>query len=126
MISALALGALALGACGGDDDGGGDSGGGFTTAPGGALEVQALDIAFDSDRYEAPAGEVTINYVSEGQQTHSLVLFDESNQKVGDRLAVDPGDTDTGTYELTAGSYTMVCDIPGHREAGMVATLDVT
>jgi uncharacterized cupredoxin-like copper-binding protein len=123
MISVVALGFLTLGACGGDDsDGGGDS----DTVPPGALEVQALDIRFDKDAYEATAGEVTIAYVSEGQQQHTLVLFDEDNTTVGDKLTVAPGATDVGSFDLASGTYTMVCDIPGHREAGMVATLDVS
>jgi uncharacterized cupredoxin-like copper-binding protein len=125
MISALALVALPLAACGGDDGGSGGDGGG-DTLPAGALEVVALDIAFDSEEYAATAGDVTIAYVSDGQQPHSLIVVDDDDEQIGDRLAVDPGDTDTGTYELAAGSYALICDIPGHREAGMVATLDVS
>lgn len=121
MISAAALGFLTLGACGGDDDGGGSS----DTVPPGALAVQALDIRFDQEEYAATAGEVTIAYVSEGQQQHTLVLFDEDNQTVGDKLIVAPGATDVGSFDLAAGTYSMICDVPGHREAGMVAQLDV-
>jgi plastocyanin len=124
MISALAVGALTLGACGGDDGGDG-SGGGSDTVPAGALEVRAIDIAFDAEEYSAAAGDVTIAYVSEGQQQHTLVVFDEGNEKIGERLAVGPGDTDAGVFPLAAGSYTLICDVPGHQEAGMVATLDV-
>jgi uncharacterized cupredoxin-like copper-binding protein len=53
-------------------------------------------------------------------------VVDESDSQVGDRLAVDPGDTATGTYDVEAGMYTLICDIPGHQEAGMVATLNVS
>ncbi len=121
MISGLAFSALALGACGGDD---GDGGGSDTVAAG-ALEVQALDIAFDADEYSATAGEVTIEYVSEGRLQHTLVVFDDANRQIGAKLAVAPGETDVGSFDLAAGSYTMICDVPGHKEAGMVATLDV-
>jgi plastocyanin len=124
MISAVALGTLGLNACGGDDSG--DDAGSGDTIPADAVQVDALDIAFDMDEYAATAGDVTIAYVSEAQQVHSLVLFDDANEKVGDRLAVDPGRTDVGTFDLAAGTYSMICDIPGHREAGMVATLTVS
>jgi hypothetical protein len=30
------------------------------------------------------------------------------------------------TYELSAGEYTIYCDVTGHRDQGMVATLTVT
>jgi uncharacterized cupredoxin-like copper-binding protein len=127
MISVLAAGALTLVACGGDDDGGGET---SATTGAGATEdglvVQALDIRFDQEQYDAGAGELTIQYVSEGAQTHSLVVVDESNSQIGDRLAVDPGDTAVGTYEVEAGTYSLICDIPGHQEAGMVATLNVS
>jgi plastocyanin len=123
MISAVGL--LALGACGGDDGGSGGSGGSGTIPPG-SLEVDALDIRFDMDQYEATAGEVTIAYVSKGAQTHTLVLFDADNRVIDPKLEVTPGSTDVGTYDLAAGSYQMVCDVPGHREAGMVATLGVS
>jgi plastocyanin len=35
------------------------------------------------------------------------------------------GAADEGTKALKAGSYVVYCDIPGHREAGMEATLRV-
>ena len=28
---------------------------------------------------------------------------------------MNPGQTEVGTYDLPAGTYTLICDIPGHR-----------
>ena len=42
----------------------------------------------------------------------------------GFKLSV--GDEATGTVELTPGTYTLFCDLPGHESAGMKATLTVT
>ena len=42
---------------------------------------------------------------------------------VGEELKVNPGQTEVGTYDLPAGTYSLICDIPGHKEAGMTATL---
>ena len=42
---------------------------------------------------------------------------------VGEELKVNPGQTKVETYDLPAGTYSLICDIPGHKEAGMTATL---
>jgi uncharacterized cupredoxin-like copper-binding protein len=35
------------------------------------------------------------------------------------------GDVDEGSVDLQSGEYTIYCDVPGHRNAGMEATLEV-
>ena len=118
LISAALAGALTVAACGGGS--GGSSG---DTIPAGATVIEAHDIKFDQKEYAAPAGEVPIAYESKGQQVHTLVIYDADNQVVGDTLKVNPGDTKVATFDLPAGTYTVICDIPGHKAAGMVATL---
>lgn len=120
-LTLAVLAAIALGACGDTDD---ESSNATPDAgDGGAqLEVVAEDIAFGDDSYEATAGAVDVRYVNDGAIPHTLLIEDVD----GFKLAVDgSGDEDTGTVELEAGTYTLYCDIPGHREAGMEATLDV-
>jgi uncharacterized cupredoxin-like copper-binding protein len=121
LISLAVAGLLSVAACGSSGSSGSGSSG--TTAPAGSLVVEAEDIHFDKKAYEAPAGEVTIDYVSKGQILHDLVIYDKDNKVVGHTLRVTPGQKKVGTFDLPAGTYTLICDIPGHREAGMVATL---
>src|SRR5690606_8066740 len=110
-ISCIFLcGALLAGACGGDDDSG-SSGGTSGGDASGAVVVEARDIDFDRSSYEAAAGEVTFRYVQEGNLEHTLLIEGVE----GFKLAVNDTDEDEGTIELAAGTYTLYCDIPGHR-----------
>ena len=116
----LALGAtLLLAACGGDDD---------TAAPPGAgpadssVTVIAEDIDFGADEYETEAGVVEFVYENEGNIAHTLLI-----EGVPFELMVrSNGDEIRSSVELEPGEYTLFCDVPGHRPAGMVATLTVT
>jgi uncharacterized cupredoxin-like copper-binding protein len=123
LVLALATG-LAAAACGG---GGGGSSTKPTAPPNPDLVVRAQEIKFDKQAYTVAAGEVTIAYPNDGVQTHTLVVQDPKGDKVGETLRVNPGQETGGVYQLTApGVYTLYCDITGHREAGMVASLTVT
>jgi plastocyanin len=117
---AVAVVSLAvLAGCGGDDDSDPTSGG----ASGDAVDVVAQDIKFPADTYEATAGTVDMAYRNEGSITHTLVIDGVDGFKLE---VAGNGDTDGGTVELDAGTYTLYCDVAGHREAGMEATLEVS
>jgi plastocyanin len=112
----LGLAALPLAACGDDDEGGG----GDVPVPEGAVVVVAEPgLDFDSDTYEASAGEVTFVYENADAIAHTLVIEDVDDFKL------EVGETDQGTVELEAGDYVLFCDVPGHRGGGMEATLTV-
>ncbi len=110
---------LPLAACGGDDEGGSGSGSGSEAPPTeGALVVTAVSgLSWDQDGYEAPAGDVTIVYENDDSIPHTLVVEDE------DFKLTEEGEE--GDLSLEAGEYTIFCDVPGHRSAGMEATLTV-
>lgn len=120
LLSAVALAGVALVGCGDTEPeakpAGGDGSGG------GALEIEAHDIEFDADSYDVAAGTVDMTYVNEGAIPHTLVIEGVD----GFKLEVDAsGDEDAGTVELEPGTYTLFCDVAGHRDAGMEATLTV-
>ena len=119
LISLGVASLVGLGACGGGDDGGGSS----DSVPADALVVEALDIRFDQKEYSAAAGQVPISDESKGQLVHTLLVYDESNTVVGETLRVAPGQTQVGTFDLPPGTYSLICDVPGHQDAGMTATL---
>jgi uncharacterized cupredoxin-like copper-binding protein len=125
LISVGVAGLLAIGAC--SSASGKSSGGGSSdSVPAGALVVEALDIKFDQKEYDASAGDVTIAYQSKGQIVHTLLVLDQDNTQVGSTLRVEPGQTKVETFDLPAGTYELICDIPGHAAAGMTATLTVS
>ena len=108
---------------------GGGVGGSSSNPPAPAnpdLTIHAEDIHFDKKAYTVKAGEVKIAYPNDGAQTHTLVVQSPSGDNIPPKLRVAPGKETGGTYQLAPGTYTLYCDITGHREAGMQASLTVT
>jgi uncharacterized cupredoxin-like copper-binding protein len=121
LVVALAMTAL-VAACGG----GGGGGSSYKEPKGAAqatLDIKGGNFFFDPKDPEVPAGIVAIKMESEGG-LHTLV-FDDG--KVPDfKLEASSGNSDELKADLKPGKYTIYCDIPGHREAGMEGTITVT
>ena len=81
------------------------------------LTVLAQDIKFDQKEYTAKPGNVTLAYLSKGNQSHNLIIQDASGNKIGKELVVGPGAETGSTYPLTAGTYKMYCTVPGHKQS---------
>lgn len=73
----------------------------------------------------AAAGEITFNVVNKGTVEHNFVVEDAKGKVLKEVDAILPGKTMQVKVTLKAGKYTIVCTVPGHREAGMVGTLTV-
>jgi plastocyanin len=105
--------------CGGD----GGSGSSYKQPKGAAqttLDIKGGNFFFDPKNSDLPAGVDAIKLESEGG-LHTLV-FD--NGKVpGFKLQASSGKSDELKVDLKPGKYTIYCDIPGHREAGMEGTI---
>lgn len=90
----------------------------------GHLAIEALpSLNFQSDVFVVEAGIVQLDYVGRGG-FHTLVFDDPEFE--GFELTAAGNDTDSGKVELQPGEYTIYCDVPGHRAAGMEATIVVT
>lgn len=118
--SALVASVLALAACGG--------GGGSTdaTVPADAdVVVRAVEgVKWDADQYSAAAGQVSIAVRNDSSLPHNLHVIDASGTDLGFKLDIPSrGDVASARLSLPAGTYTLICTIPGH--AGMKATLTV-
>jgi len=121
IVLIVSAGFVSLGPSEGHEEAGG---GGYVEPSGPAvatLEVDALpSLRFQASEFTTQAGINEIVYLDKGG-THTL-LFEEA-EFAGFRLQVPPDDS--GKIDLPAGSYTIFCDVPGHRAAGMVASLTV-
>jgi plastocyanin len=121
------LALLALAACGGGDDGNGEEAGTGGGGGGAALELVAgpgSELKFDKTSLEAPAGEVTITMVNEGDLPHDVAIEGNGVDEKGE--IVQNGGTSTVTANLEPGEYTFYCSVPGHREGGMEGTLTIS
>lgn len=112
-IAAIAVAGLLLAACNGGD---------ATTD----IQVTGTDaLAFEPDSFTVPAGEeVTVEFTAEEGVDHDFIIEEIGDEEVAH---ANPGETVTGTFTIDEpGSYTVYCGVPGHREAGMEADLEVT
>lgn len=95
-------------------------GGGGASAGGAAIDVEAGDLFLKPTELEAAPGAIQVNYKNVGKLQHTLVVEEEPKF---DKLVADAGKTVSGTLQVGPGTYTLYCDVPGHREAGMEAKL---
>ena len=96
--------------------------GGQTAGAAQPVTVTAADIKFEPKHVEIPAGtDVTVALPNEGALPHNFSI-DELKIKVD--LPAGEKDAKT-TINAPAGTYEYYCDVPGHKEAGMVGTLTV-
>ena len=119
-IATAALGGLMVTGCGGGSGGSSTS----NTSPANVVVRGNDALKFDQAQYTAAAGSVDIQLVNSGVQPHTLLI-----EKVGGfkKLTVTgKGDEARGTAKLEPGTYTIYCDVAGHRGAGMEAKLVVS
>lgn len=148
VIAIVAAGALGLGGCAGE-------GGDRATDPSAPPADPSTDLAvtgtnrlrFEPEAFTVPADEeVTLTFAAQGAVEHDFVVDDaadagtaegadaahdghDDSQAAGGDLHVthaDPGQNTTATFQMDEpGTYTVYCSVPGHRQAGMLATLTV-
>lgn len=144
-VALAAVAGVSLAACGGDDEG-------PAGAPAGTIEVAGTaGLRFEPERFVVPAGEkvtvelraqgvehdFTIEGAGDGGGAHDgMDMESEGDHHGGEQGDPAPGDlhvvhadrgaTEAGSFTIDEpGTYTVYCSVPGHRQAGMEATLEV-
>lgn len=105
---------------------GGGTAGPAETVPAGALVVTAVpSLRFDAETYgPVKAGDVTFGYVNEDSVRHTLILAKDGTKVPNFKLVIEKkGSVDSGAVALEAGTYELICDVPGH--SNMKASLVV-
>ena len=121
-LVAVSMSTVVIAGCGGSS--GSDSGSTDGATPPDVVAKGDDALKFDQARYAATAGSVEIELVNSGSQPHSLLIEKVSGFK---KLPVSgKGDIDRGTATLEPGTYTIYCDVVGHRGAGMEAKLIIS
>lgn len=80
-------------------------------------------IAYDTTDLSAEAGEVTIDFTNPSALQHDVAV-EKDGEEIAKTDTISEGEDSLST-ELEPGSYTFLCTVPGHAEAGMEGTLTV-
>jgi uncharacterized cupredoxin-like copper-binding protein/mono/diheme cytochrome c family protein len=86
------------------------------------IEIVSHDIFFEPKEVTIPADtDVTVSLPNQGAAPHNFSI-----DELGISVDIAPGATEQVVINAPAGTYEFHCNIPGHKEAGMVGTLTVS
>jgi plastocyanin len=93
--------------------------------PGGTLKISAdaTQLAFDTTKLISKPGKVTVDFDNPSAIAHNFVI-EQGGKEIAGTALVSEGKASV-TADLAPGSYTFLCTVPGHAEAGMEGTLTV-
>jgi len=97
--------------------------------PGGAagtsVQLMAKEFLYEPKEITAPPGGLIFVVKNGGAIEHNFVIEDGTRKKLAEIAVIEPGETAEVKATLGPGAYIAVCTLPGHREAGMVARLNI-
>jgi plastocyanin len=93
--------------------------------PGGTLQLAASpsDLAFDTTSLTSKPGKVTIDFDNPAALEHNVAI-EQDGKEIAASETITEGKTSVSA-DLAPGTYTFLCTVPGHAEAGMEGTLVV-
>jgi uncharacterized cupredoxin-like copper-binding protein len=111
----------------------------------GTVGVTEEDFTITPDETSAPAGDVTFDVQNDAEQTHEFVVFKsdlapdalptddeglvdeegEGLELIDEIEDIEGGSSQSLTVNLDAGSYVLICNLPGHYAQGMHAEFTV-
>lgn len=91
--------------------------------PGGDLEIEMGNFFFEVTDGVAVTGEVEVTVINVSDAYHNTEFLGAADGS--DIPEADAFETGTGTVLLFPGEWTVICNVPGHRAAGMETTVTV-
>lgn len=87
------------------------------------LAASPTKIAFDTTKLSAKPGKVTIDFDNPAALEHNVAI-EQKGKQIAISETIAEGETSVSA-NLAPGTYTYLCTVPGHAEAGMEGTLVV-
>jgi plastocyanin len=125
---------LAVAACGGAGSGSPASNasgstpsdaGASATSVVAATSIHVRDFALDPKDVTV-RGLVSLAVTNDGPTIHNVSIRDASGKVVGATKDLTPGQSETLTANIPAGTYVLFCSLPGHESLGVKGSLTVT
>ena len=85
------------------------------------VEIVLKEWAIEPQEITVQAGQVTFTLQNAGNLEHDFKI----EEMEGKSELILPQGSGTWEVSLSPGSYSVICSVPGHKEAGMVGTLIV-
>ncbi len=90
-------------------------------APDNELNVVEKDFAIAADKTTLKAGSIKFNVTNNGPSPHNIEVVELKKFTPN----IDAGKSASMSFDLQPGTYTVICNIPGHEQLGMKITLTV-
>lgn len=87
------------------------------------LSADPSALAFDTTELTAKPGKVTIDFDNPSAIPHNVAIEEDGKELAGFEPIAEG--EESVSAELKAGTYTFLCTVPGHAQAGMEGTLTV-
>ena len=109
----------------GQEEAGGEKSQAAAKGPGGTLQLKAspTQIAFDTTQLSSKPGKVTIDFENPAAIEHDVAI-EQGGKEIAKSALITEGKTSVSA-DLAPGTYTFLCTVPGHAEAGMEGALTV-
>ena len=90
------------------------------------IQVSLFEWGLEPSDLTLAPGTYTFAGTNDGTMPHALALEGEGISAATPDASYPPGESQSFTVNLAPGTYEIFCPIPGHRQAGMVATITVS
>ncbi len=101
------------------------TGAGTSSGSGTAVTATLREWAIDLSQAEVPAGKVTFTVTNAGQMPHNLTVTQNGATVGATSTFGSAAGAQTLEVDLKAGTYTLICSLPGHAQRGQKINLVV-